>query len=108
MLQREYLSAEQLAALTPWTVEAIRRMVSRGILRRGIDYFQPFGSRTQLLFKWRAIRRLIEGDHAPDREDEASGVLHSPTRGTQGVDASAVASALRGLLDAKNHARRGT
>jgi hypothetical protein len=55
-----YLSTEQLAALTPWSVEAIRRMVSRGVLKRGEHYFQPLGARTQLLFKWPAIVALIE------------------------------------------------
>jgi hypothetical protein len=58
---REYLDAAQLAARAPWSVEAIRRMVSRGVLRRGVHYFQPLGPRTQLIFKWSAIVALIEG-----------------------------------------------
>ena len=58
---REYLDAAQLAARAPWSVEAIRRMVSRGVLRRGVHYFQPLGPRTQLIFKWSAIVTLIEG-----------------------------------------------
>jgi len=58
---REYLDGAQLAARTPWSVEAIRRMVSRGVLRRGVHYFQPLGPRTQLIFKWSAIVTLIEG-----------------------------------------------
>ena len=60
MTSRTYLNAEQLAAVTPWSVEAIRRMVSRGVLKRGEHYFQPLGARTQLLFKWPAIVALIE------------------------------------------------
>jgi hypothetical protein len=57
---REYMSATQLAARTPWSVEAIRRMVSRGVLKRGVHFFQPLGPRSQLLFKWSAIVALIE------------------------------------------------
>ncbi len=57
---REYLSAAQLAALTPWSVEAIYRMMRRGVLRAGVHYYQPQGMRTQLIFKWRAIVRFIE------------------------------------------------
>ena len=50
--------------------EAIYRMVRRGILQRGVHYFQPQGARTQLIFKWSAIVTMIEsggsevGSHA--------------------------------------------
>jgi hypothetical protein len=60
-LGREYLSIEQLAAIGPWSVDAIEKMIRRGILRREIHYFQPFGPRTRLIFKWSAIVTLIEG-----------------------------------------------
>jgi hypothetical protein len=40
-------------------------MVTRGVLRRGVHYFQPFGDRTQLVFKWRAIVALIEKPSEP-------------------------------------------
>ena len=63
---RAYLSAEQLAALTPWSVGAIEKMVSRGVLRRGVHWFQPLGRRTRLVFKWTAIVALIEGGGAAD------------------------------------------
>jgi hypothetical protein len=59
---RPYLSAEQLAALTPWSVEAIRRMIRRDILRSGVHYFQPAGRGGQVIFKWSAIIGFIEGD----------------------------------------------
>jgi hypothetical protein len=59
---REYLSAEQLSEVTPWSLSAIEKMVTRGILQRDVHYFQPFGRRTQLVFKWSAIVALIEGD----------------------------------------------
>lgn len=65
---REYLSAEQLAEVTPWSVDAIEKMVRRGVLKRDVHYFQPFGRRTQLVFKWSAIVTLIEGDRR-QRED---------------------------------------
>jgi hypothetical protein len=60
MTARAYLSAEQLAELTPWTQDAVEKMVRRGVLVRGIHYFQPFGRRARLLFKWSAIVSLIE------------------------------------------------
>lgn len=59
---REYLSADQLAEVTPWSISAIEKMVTRGILQRDVHYFQPFGRRTQLVFKWGAIVAMIEGD----------------------------------------------
>jgi hypothetical protein len=59
--RREYLSAEQLAERTPWSVAALQKMIHRGVLRRDVHYFQPFGRGTQLLFKWSAIVQLIEG-----------------------------------------------
>ncbi len=69
--RREYLSAAQLAQVTPWSVEAIHKMVQRGVLRREVHFFQPFGPRAHLVFKWRAIVTLIEGRSldGDDRED---------------------------------------
>jgi hypothetical protein len=57
---RPYLSAEQLCGLTPWTLDAIEKMIRRGILVRGRHYFQPTGQRGRLIFKWAAIVALIE------------------------------------------------
>jgi hypothetical protein len=65
---REYLNVEQLSEVTPWTVAAIEKMVIRGTLRLNLHYYQPFGPRTQLVFKWRAIVALIEGDR-PKSDD---------------------------------------
>jgi hypothetical protein len=62
---KPYLYAEELAALTPWSVEAIRKKVQRGELRLGLHYFQE-ARRGRLIFKWAAIVELIEcgtGDH---------------------------------------------
>lgn len=58
---RTYLSVEQLVALTPWTPDAIEKMVKRNTLKRGIHYFQPQGPRSRLYFKWGAIVEFIEG-----------------------------------------------
>lgn len=60
-----YLSAEQLAAVTPWTVDAIEKMIDRGMLVKNVHFFQPFGRRSQRIFKWAAIEALIEGGAAP-------------------------------------------
>jgi len=60
-LGREYLTTKQLATVGPWSVDAIEKMIRRGILQREVHYFQPFGARTQLIFKWSAIVMLIEG-----------------------------------------------
>lgn len=58
---KPYLSADELAQWTPWTLDAIEKMVRRGVLLRGVHYFQPFGRRRRLVFKWSAIVALIEG-----------------------------------------------
>jgi hypothetical protein len=65
--RREYLSVEQLAERTPWSADAIRRMVTRGQLHRDVHYFQPLGRTTQLIFKWSAIVAFIEGERVEER-----------------------------------------
>jgi hypothetical protein len=62
---RPYLSIGQLAAKTPWSVEAIRKMMVRGVLKERKHYFRPFGQRHGLVFKWSAIVALIEQPPAP-------------------------------------------
>jgi len=57
---KPYLSAEELAQRTPWTIEAIEKMIRRGLLVRGQHYFQPTGQRGRLVFKWAAIVAMIE------------------------------------------------
>jgi len=56
-----YLSTDQLAQLTPWSVEAINTMRKRDVLKRGIHYFQPSGKHGQVIFKWSAVVEMIEG-----------------------------------------------
>jgi hypothetical protein len=92
---REYLDAAELAARTPWSVEAIRRMVGRGVLRRGVHYFQPLGPRTQLIFKWSAIVALIEGVPAA-AAPVTSPAAHADERGHP--DVQAATAALQRLL----------
>lgn len=62
--RRAYLSAEQLSELTLWTVDAIHKLVQRGILKKGVHYFQPGGRRSRLIFKWDAIVSFVEGSVA--------------------------------------------
>ena len=72
-LGREYLNVEQLAEVGPWSVDAIEKMIRRNIYQRGVHYFQPFGHRTRLIFKWSAIVALIEGkDRVADTSDVAA------------------------------------
>ena len=54
---KPYLSVAELAQLTPWTDQAIRTMVSRGVLRDGVHFFYV-GRRP--VFKWAAIVDFIE------------------------------------------------
>ena len=54
---KPYVSIRELSALTPWTEQAIRTMISRGILREGEQFFHV-GRRP--VFKWEAIVQFIE------------------------------------------------
>jgi hypothetical protein len=59
-------------------------MVTRGVLRKGVHYFQPFGGRSQLVFKWRAIVSLIENPPEP-----VTRVVPGPRQGGLGEVAAA-------------------
>lgn len=54
---KPYLSIAELAQLTPWTDQAIRTMISRGVFREGEHYFHV-GRRP--VFKWVAVVGFIE------------------------------------------------
>lgn len=60
---KPYLYAEELAMLTPWSVDEIDAKVKRGVLRLGVHYFQE-RHRARRIFKWAAIVALIENDAA--------------------------------------------
>jgi hypothetical protein len=90
---REYLHADELAARTPWSVEAINRMVSRRILQPGVHFFQPFGRGSQRLFKWSSIVALIE-------RPEAVSTTANSSRKHRVLDIEAATAALQGQLGA--------
>jgi hypothetical protein len=50
-------------------------MVRRGVLQRSVHYFQPFGRRTQLVFKWSAIVALIEGEQTKSDDTDGEHVV---------------------------------
>lgn len=54
---KPYLSIRELSALTPWTEQAIRTMMAKGLLKEG-EHFFHVGRRTVL--KWEAIVGFIE------------------------------------------------
>jgi len=60
-MEKPYLSSEELAQRTPWSADAIEKMIGRGVLVRGVHFFQLGGRRSRLIFKWDAIVGLIEG-----------------------------------------------
>ncbi len=57
-----YLSANELADVTPWTPKAIRRKVERGHFLLGVHYFQPGGPGTEMFFDFKAVCAFIRGD----------------------------------------------
>src|ERR1700752_3092973 len=61
---KPYLSITELAGLTPWTAQAIRTMISRGILREGQHFFYV-GRRP--VFKWEAVVAFIEQGRSRER-----------------------------------------
>ena len=54
---KPYLSIRELSALTPWSEQAIRSMIAKGVLREG-EHFFHVGRRPVL--KWDAIVAFIE------------------------------------------------
>jgi hypothetical protein len=61
---KPYLSISELAKLTPWTDQAIRTMISRGIFREREHYFYV-GRRP--VFNWSAVVGFIEQGPPTDR-----------------------------------------
>ena len=91
---KPYLYAEELAAVTPWSVEAIRKKVQRGELVLGVHYFQE-QRRGRLIFKWPAIVELIESGMG-DRRTADADVLHVNGKV---LDVEKATAGLRKLLD---------
>ena len=59
---KPFVSIRELSTLTPWTEQAIRTMMAKGILRES-EHFFHVGRRP--VFKWEAIVGFIEHRDAP-------------------------------------------
>ncbi len=70
---RPYLYVEQLAEVTPWSQDAIRNMISRGVFSEGVHYFRPRGPGRRPIFSWRAVVEYIEQSARTDRIRLADG-----------------------------------
>jgi hypothetical protein len=101
-----YLSAEQLAQQTPWSIDALEKMIQRGELRRNVHWFQPKGPGTQRIFKWSAIAAWIEqeNDHAAEEMTPRAltppevNVVHTPRpSGARSRDANEIAARAEAL-----------
>jgi hypothetical protein len=54
---KPYLSIRELSSFTPWTEQAIRTMMAKGLFREG-EHFFHVGRRP--IFKWTAVVLFIE------------------------------------------------
>jgi hypothetical protein len=94
---RPYLYVEELAELTPWTIEAIHTKVRRGELQRGLHYFQDERGE-RLIFKWDAVVEFIERGSANGTSEGASRPPHpAPTRKV--LDVEKAKAGLQRMLD---------
>lgn len=96
---KPYLYVEELAELTPWSVEAINTKVKRGELRQGVHYFQEQG-RARRIFKWAAIVEAIEKrgvTPATAASDARSEAAPAPRR--RAIDLEKAKAELQRLLD---------
>jgi hypothetical protein len=82
---REYLYIDQLAELTPWSADAIRTMIARGLFREGVHYFKPRGAGSRPIFSWQAVIQYIEGNGEREGESEA---IPLPNGQAIGLDAA--------------------
>lgn len=94
-----YLSTEQLAQLTPWSVQAIRTMVKRGVFQRAVHYFQPGGKGGGLVFKWSAVVELIEGIHSTTGLVATTTATDRTKQSKKVFDAAKATEVLRRVLD---------
>ena len=72
---RPYLYVEQLAEVTPWSQDAIRNMISRGVFTEGVHYFRPRGPGSRPIFSWRAVVEYIEESARTERIRLADGTV---------------------------------
>lgn len=63
--RKPYVSIRELTALTPWTEQAVRTMMAKGMLKEG-EHFFHVGRRTVL--KWGSMVGFIE--HGEDDETQ--------------------------------------
>jgi hypothetical protein len=56
----EYLSVSQLAERIPYSIGAIRNMMSRGVFRLGVHYTKPNGGRP--VFCWSAVQDWMRSE----------------------------------------------
>jgi hypothetical protein len=64
---KPYLSIHEVSLLTPWTEQAIRTMMARGVLKLGVHYFDVGRRR---VFKWTAVVDFIEGKREEERHPD--------------------------------------
>lgn len=64
---KPYLSIHEVSLLTPWTEQAIRTMMARGVLKLGVHYFDVGRRR---VFKWTAVVAFNEGKHEEERHPD--------------------------------------
>jgi hypothetical protein len=72
---RPYLYVEQLSEVTPWSQDAIRNMVSRGVFVEGVHYFRPRGPGSRPIFSWQAVVEYIEQNARPETIRLADGTV---------------------------------
>ena len=77
---KPYVSIRELSALTPWTEQAIRTMMAKGILRERKHFFHV-GRRP--VFKWEAIVGFIEASTC-SAQNQPEAVPHYRDRLTNG------------------------
>ena len=76
---KPYVSIEELAGLTPWSLQAIRSMIKRRVFTEDVHFFR-LGRR--ILFKWNAVVDLIEHRTPPSPNPiplQRSARHHEPT-----------------------------
>lgn len=82
-----YISVAELARRTPWSVNAIRRMMQRGQFRVSVHFFRPSGPRGKVVFDFEAVERLIRQEP-----------LGHPTEVRRSINVAAIQDEAKALL----------